>query len=370
LTVGSVDPAPDTAPDTAWDSTLVADGIAELLGSHLPQASDVRVSDVARVFGGNARRAWSATACWQESGRSRTEELILLVRQPGAQVRTDPRWEFAVLDGLAEKGVRAPRVRGHDPDGYLFGSPAVLLERLPGSADAVAYLGADAQTGRARTLDLARAAAELHAVQPALDGRELDGVELDGVELDGESQLALWHGQFLAARLEPHPTLGWLFDWLTDRQVTPSRPVLVHGDFRPGNVLYERDRIVGLLDWEMAHVGDPAEDLAWAYRKLWSPERFVPIEEFVAAYTEAGGVDISVESLRWHRVFCEVKFATISVLAARSVVDGTSHNLRLIDRNTTVLPAVRRCLAWIGESAAAHTGAAHTGAAHTGAAPC
>jgi aminoglycoside phosphotransferase (APT) family kinase protein len=330
------------------DASLVADGIGELLSFHLPHARDLQVRDVARVFGGNARRAWSATASWQESGRGRSEQLILLVRRHGAQVRTDPRREFAVLDGLAEQGVRAPRVRGHDPDGHLFGNPAVLLERLPGSTDAVAYLGADAETGRARTLDLARAAAELHAAEPA--GHDVDA---------GEPQLTLWQRQFLAARLEPHPTLGWLFDWLADRQTAPARTVLVHGDFRPGNVLYDGDRIVGLLDWEMAHLGDPAEDLAWAYRKLWSPERFVPLDEFVSAYREAGGVDIRVESLRWHRVFCEVKFATISLLAARAVVDEDSHNLRLIDRAVTVLPAVRRCLGWIGESAAG-----------TGVAPC
>jgi aminoglycoside phosphotransferase (APT) family kinase protein len=329
------------------DSALVAERIGELLVAHRPQVGEVEVGGVARVFGGNARRAWSATASWCEGDRTRSQELILLVRQPGAQVRTDPRWEFAVLDGLADQGVRAPRVWGHDPDGHLFGTPAVLLERLPGSADAVAYLRAAPELGRARTLDLARAAAELHAVRPALDGVE--------VEVD-EPQVALWYRQFLAARLEPHPGLGWLFDWLDDRQVTPMRPVLVHGDYRPGNVLYEGGRIVGLLDWEMAHLGHPAEDLAWAYRDLWSPARFVPLEEFVATYRAAGGADIDSDTLLWHRVFSEVKFATISLLAARSVVDGSSDNLRLIDRTATVPPAVRRCLDWIGAAVGERAG--------------
>jgi aminoglycoside phosphotransferase (APT) family kinase protein len=322
------------------DDVLIADSIAEMLGCRLSGPDGIEVRDVERVFGGNARRAWSATATWSDTGETRTASLILLVRRAGSQVQTDPRWELAVLDGLAERGVRAPRVWGHDPDGHLLGDPAVLLERLSGSADPVAYLGAEPEVGRARTLDLARAAAELHAVEPDVDGLE-----------PGEPQLTLWHRQFLAARLEPLPTLGWVFDWLTDHQVVPARPVLVHGDFRPGNVLYSGDRITGVLDWEMAHLGHPAEDLAWAYRVLWSPERFVPLEEFLDAYTATGGADIDADTLRWHRVFCEVKFATISLLAARSVVDGSSHNLRLIDRATTVLPAVRRCLDWIGTSA-------------------
>lgn len=318
------------------DGAPIADSIGEMLWARLSGAHGIEVRDVAPVFGGNARRAWSATASWQDPRGDRSESLILLVRRAGSQVQTDPRCELAVLDGLAEQGVRAPRVWGHDLDGHLLGDPAVLLQRLPGGADPVAYLRAEPDVGRARTLDLARAAAELHAVDPAT--HRLAPVE---------PQLVMWHRQFLAARLEPLPALGWVFDWLADHQTDPARPVLVHGDFRPGNVLYSDDRITGVLDWEMAHVGHPAEDLAWAYRALWSPERFVPLEEFVAAYTAAGGAEIDVDTLRWHRVFAEAKFATISLLAARSVVDGTSDSLRLIDRATTVVPAVRRCLGWI-----------------------
>jgi aminoglycoside phosphotransferase (APT) family kinase protein len=327
----------DKEVDDGVDPASIADSIGEMLSSRLSDARGIEVRDVARVFGGNARRAWSATATWRLADADQSESVILLVRRVGSQVRTDPRCELVVLDGLAEQGVRAPRVWGHDLDGYLLGAPAVLLERLPGSADAVAYLRAQPEIGRARTLDLARAAAELHAVTPATAGLE-----------PGESQLPMWHRQFLTARLEPLPGLGWVFDWLADHPVAPARPVLVHGDFRPGNVLYSGDRITGVLDWEMAHIGHPAEDLAWAYRALWSPQRFVPLEEFVATYTSAGGPDIDADTLRWHQVFSEVKFATISLLAARSVIDRSSQNLRLIDRATTVIPAVRRCLNWIG----------------------
>jgi aminoglycoside phosphotransferase (APT) family kinase protein len=163
-----------------------------------------------------------------------------------------------------------------------------------------------------------------------------------------DPQLEHWREQFVASRLEPHPGVGWLFDWLTDHQRPPERTVVVHGDFRVGNVLYDGAGITGLLDWEMAHLGDPAEDLAWAYRALWSPVRFVSLDEFVGAYVAAGGAPIDAESLVWHRVFCEVKFAAISLAAARSVVDGTSTNLRLIDRARTVIPAVDLCLSWIG----------------------
>lgn len=312
--------------------------VQELLRLRLPEAVDVTVSQPARVFGGNARNAWACEACWTSGPDTHAdkheEPLILLIRAPGSQVQTDPAHEFAALDGLAERGVRAPKVWAHDPDGQLFGAPAVLLQRLPGRTDAVEYLAADTELGRARTLDLARAAAELHAVTP-------------GTGTD-EPQLAYWRARFEDCRLEPYPALSWLYDWLDDNAAPPARPAVVHGDLRPGNVLYEGDRIVGLLDWEMAHVGDPVEDIAWAYHALWSPERFVPLEEFVAAYEAAGGVPVTPAALRWNRVFCEVKYVTISLQAASAVIGGRSHNLRLIDRARTVIPSIQACLEWIG----------------------
>ncbi len=326
----------------------VAEGVGELLGTWLPDATKLTVREVTRVFGGNARRAWSARASWTGGdGAAHDEPMILLVRQAGSQVRTDPACEVRYLSGLAEAGVRAPRVWAQDADGHLFGEPCVLLARLPGSADAVAFLRADLATGRARVLDLARAAAELHRVVPTADQ----------AAPAQESVLDQWRRQFVASRLEPHPGLGWLFDWLADHQRPTERPVIVHGDFRVGNVLYDGEEITGLLDWEMAHTGDPAEDLAWAYRTLWSPRRLVSITEFVAAYTEAGGASIDADSLRWHRVFSEAKFAAISLQAARSVLDGTSANLRLLDRARTVIPAVNLALGWIAAGASAPAGA-------------
>jgi aminoglycoside phosphotransferase (APT) family kinase protein len=329
------------APESRTADDL-ASGIVTLLGRRLPPGTPIIASPPRRAFGGNARQAWTCAASWHDEGGRHDEELILLVRTAGSQVRTDPAQESAALRALADAGVRAPRIWGDDPDGELFGGAAVLLERLPGRTDAVEYLRADPDVGRARTLDLARALAELHAAPvpaPAF-----------GQPRGNRAQLALWRRQFEEARLEPYPALSWLFDWLAEHAEEPARLVLVHGDFRPGNVLFSGERITGILDWEMAHAGDPGEDLAWAYRALWSPERFVPLGEFAAAYAAAGGARIPARALRWHRVFAEVKFAVISLRAARSFADGGTGSLRLIDRARTVIPAVRRCIGWVDET--------------------
>jgi aminoglycoside phosphotransferase (APT) family kinase protein len=125
---------------------------------------------------------------------------------------------------------------------------------------------------------------------------------------------------------------------------------VIHGDFRPGNFLYVGSDITALLDWELAHLGDPVEDLAWAYRDFWSPARFVALEDFVDAYVAAGGPRPSAAHVRYYRVFTEAKFATISLRAARAFHEGRTTNLRLADRAATVIESVTRCLSWMDEA--------------------
>jgi aminoglycoside phosphotransferase (APT) family kinase protein len=328
----------------------IAAQIAALLRAQVPGAADADVTEVKRVFGGNARRAWACQAAWTgPDGRRRDEELIMLSRPPGSQVQVEPRREYDVLRALHDSAVRAPRVWALDALGEVTGASSVVLQRLPGHTDAVAFLrDADGDQGRGLTEDLARAAAELHTA----DLDRVDGVLDAQIRADGSldarataiAQVEHWRTVFLASRMEPLPTLDRLFGWLLDHAPEPARLCVVHGDLRPGNFLYLDDTVIALLDWEMVHLGDPVEDLAWVYRPLWSPERFLDLESFVHRYETSGGPAVDPDALVYHRILAEVKFATISVRAARAFADGTTTNLRLADRAATVTPALT--LAW------------------------
>ncbi|MFZ2173746.1 MAG: phosphotransferase family protein [Rhodococcus sp. (in: high G+C Gram-positive bacteria)] len=333
------------------DDSEVGERIEALLRASIAGAREVRVEGVERVFGGNARRAWAATATWTEqSGANRSESVIMLSRTDGSQVDADPEWEFGVLSALGHTATRAPHALALDADGSIIGTPSIVLERLPGRADPLGYLRSeDREGGRKLTLDLARAAAELHSA-------DWEGLGLREILTSGPTdrspleQIETWEAQFLAGRLEPHPALRYAFAWLRDNLPQPARLSVVHGDFRPGNFLYQDNTVIALLDWEMAHLGDPVEDLAWAYRALWSPEGFVGLEEFVRSYEEFGGPKVTEHALRFYRVFSEVKFATISLRASRSFADGVSGNLRLADRAATVTASLKRTLDWIADN--------------------
>jgi aminoglycoside phosphotransferase (APT) family kinase protein len=308
--------------------------------------ADVAVDGVERVFGGNARRAYGRRARWTEPGGvTREEQLIMLSRLPGSQVQADPEREFAVLRALDGTAVPAPKAWALDADGAVTGASSILLQRMPGQADAVAYLRErDENQGRRLTEDLARAAAALHTADPSglvgVLGRDVGG------------QVGYWRSVYLDARLEPLPVLAWLFGWLDDHVPEPARCAIVHGDLRPGNFLYSRDRLVALLDWEMVHLGDPTEDLAWIYRPLWSPERFLDLEGFVRCYESAGGPPVDRSALTYHRVLAEVKFAAISLRAASGFARGTTSNLRLADRAATVTSSLSRALDLVDRFAA------------------
>jgi aminoglycoside phosphotransferase (APT) family kinase protein len=114
--------------------------------------------------------------------------------------------------------------------------------------------------------------------------------------------------------------------------------VLLHGDYRLGNWLVERagaaTRLTGVLDWEMVHLGDPLEDVAWCISHLWragTPRAasLVPPAEWLALYAEAAGRRVNRERLRYWELLAAVKMIAIQMTGIRAFCDGRSADLRM-----------------------------------------
>jgi aminoglycoside phosphotransferase (APT) family kinase protein len=117
-----------------------------------------------------------------------------------------------------------------------------------------------------------------------------------------------------------------------------SEITLVHGDFRLGNYLVVRDdggaRLTGILDWEMVHLGDPLEDVAWCISPLWRggtpfASGLVPPEEFVARWAEASGRTPDADRLHFYGVLAIVKMIAIMLTGLRAFRDGRTADLRM-----------------------------------------
>jgi aminoglycoside phosphotransferase (APT) family kinase protein len=109
-----------------------------------------------------------------------------------------------------------------------------------------------------------------------------------------------------------------------------SRVAIVHADYRTGNFLVEDDRITGVLDWEMVHLGDPMEDVAWVCLRSWRwagdarVGGLLPREDFYRRYEAAGGPSVDREAVRFWEVLGNLKLATIFLTGARSFCEGRS----------------------------------------------
>ena len=131
---------------------------------------------------------------------------------------------------------------------------------------------------------------------------------------------------------EPLPAVELGLRWLRANLPPAAELALVHGDFRLGNFIVSERGLEAVIDWELAHLGDPAEDIGWLSVRSW---RFgndqLPVaglgglEDFLAAYEAAGGRAPEPERLRFWEAFGNLKWA---VICARQAYDHRSGERR------------------------------------------
>lgn len=319
------------------------DALAAFVRTQEPDAVAVHVDPPTPIESvGNAREPWELRVrIERRDGTVEHVHGVMLVKARAGQLETELTTEFAALRAVHGTGVPAPAPRWLDASGAALGRPFFVTEHVVGRADmSLLRAAADDEVARSTLRSFADAAAALHAVDVArADPTQLPRPEPACV---AGAQLDVWEPLAERQLLEPLPALRFAFSVLRASAPVAARVSLVHGDLRVGNFLAHEGRVTALLDWEMAHVGDAHEDLAWAYRAIWSPARALPFEEFLARYEQSSGVAVDREVLRWYQMFNEVKHVVISLTAARSFHDGRSTNLRFADRNTTVAPFLAR----------------------------
>lgn len=311
--------------------------VAAYLQQRMPQATQVAVSGVARVGGGASRETWTIDASWREGERHVQQGLIIRRDPPASLLDSNIALEFDLYSAFAGSGLPVPRVYWLERDGAGLDRPFFVMERLPGTSDGTgAMLATGAQYADTRQLvaqQHAEILAKIHAIEPA----SIPSLEQPPSTKDAAAhEVAKWEGTMRADTLEPQPVLELAFHWLKRHlPPPPERLALVHGDYRTGNFLIDTGGITGVLDWEMAHAGDPIEDIGWLCMKSWRLARDERIggictrDEFIAAYAAAGGVKVDRDALKFWEVFSNVKFAIIFITGTKSIVTGRTADITL-----------------------------------------
>ena len=306
--------------------------LAAYITSQLPLASDVMVEGLERIFGGASRETYRFRLSYAQGGRNQTRKLILRRDPPASLIDTERRIEFATYRAFHGSAVPVPEMLWLEEGCEALGHPFFIAEELSGFQAAPALLfggGYDAVLPRLAQRkwtilgEIARAdpgALGLTSVRP-----------VPALDACWRRELEHWEAIFDAQEDEPQPIARAAIRWLKRHPPPPAQKLsVVHGDYRTGNFLYdEAGDIHGVLDWEMAHLGDPLEDLAWGLNPVWEFGRglaggLVPQAQAIDIWRHASGLAADPVALHWWMLFNCVKGQGIWVGSARAFIDGGS----------------------------------------------
>ena len=291
----------------------LAGALREVLGAH-------DITSLVSLSGGASRDTFRFDA----DGRA-----LVLQRQRGGYVR-DMAIEVAALRAASAGGVPVPEVVAASTDPSALGAAYTIMTAVDGETIARKLLR-DEQFATARGVlagQLGAAAARLHAVDVGgLEGFAADDpLEALRTTLDETG--------------EPHPAFELVMRWLHDHRPAQRPKALVHGDFRIGNVIVGPEGLRAVLDWELAHLGDPMEDLGYLCVKAWRFGGTLPVggvgtyEQLFAAYEAAGGGRVDPTEVHWWEVLGTLKWGIICITQALAHTSGASrsHELAAIGR--------------------------------------
>jgi aminoglycoside phosphotransferase (APT) family kinase protein len=329
---------------------LSSENLAAALSTLLARrhnGASVEIRDLKLLTGGASRQTWSFDAAI-EGG----ETLPLVLRMdPRRGPNYMPReTEYALLEAAVAAGVPAPKVLMQgDPSGERSGAAGFIMERVEGETIPRRLLRDDeyAKTREVMTAQLGAALAAVHRIDPAAEG--LAGLSRpDAGKSPAQSELDRYEITYRAITPEPHPAFELAFRWLRQRLPECPELTLVHGDYRIGNVIFGPEGLRSVLDWELAHVGDPVEDMGFICVRSW---RFgndhLPCggiatrEELWEAYERAGGRKVDPEAARWWEVFGNIKWGIICISQAATALNEVTRKA-LSPGRTLELAAIGR----------------------------
>lgn len=269
------------------------------------------IVDLIRLSGGASQETWA----FDISDTSPTPQRMILRRSPpgytapfrAAGIET----EAALMQLAYEAGVPSPRVRHvlvpQDNLGRGF-----LMDRVDGETIPRKILRDEAFAGIRPKLafQLGEVLARIHAIE--------NGKLPKLRHITAMSELAELKAAYKKDG-QPRPVFDVAFRWLEERApAEANHKTLVHGDFRHGNLMVGPDGLRAVLDWELAHTGDPMEDLGWVCVNSW---RFGNIDKPVGGFGEvadladgyraAGGGDVDLDRIKYWETFGSLRWGVM-----------------------------------------------------------
>jgi aminoglycoside phosphotransferase (APT) family kinase protein len=302
--------------------------VAGYLAGRMPDASDLVVDGLERISGGASRETYRFRAKWREGGAARERRLILRRDPPASLIETERRVEFEAYRAFAGTAVPVPEMLYLEEDDGPLDHPFFIAEEIAGFQASPQMLFAGGHDAVLRPLAERKWSilGEIARADPAPLARVVDTPAPDAC---WKRELGYWEGVIDRDEAEPLPITRAAIRWLRANPPPPAQRIsIVHGDYRTGNFLYDAEgQIHGVLDWEMAHLGDPLEDLGWGLQPVWRFGRglaggLAPQDEAIAIWERASGLKAEPAALHWWILFNCVKAQGIWVGSAAAFNRG------------------------------------------------
>ncbi len=267
-----------------------------------------------RISGGNGQETWFVDA--QVDGG--TQQLVLRRDPPaGSMEFTDRQTEFEVLRSMEGSGLPVPRAFACGDADAGLDRPYLLMERLGGAPP--------------RSLDAGERAAighELGALLGRFHAHSLDQAGERGPAADATRvHVAEWSERYRERHVGELPMLDALFGWLEANVPDSDRPAIqLWGDPGPHNLLVADGRVTAMLDWELAHHGDPADDLGAA---VWACLGTLDPADVIDGYRSTSPFDVPAAHLDHAVVLACVTRSTISGIGALAYAEGRTETPNL-----------------------------------------
>ena len=285
---------------------------------------DAAIENLRALTGGASRSTWAFDAVTPEERRA----LILRIGPPD-DVHASMELEARVQAVAAAAGTPVPHVLVADNSAAALGNPFLICEEVEGEPIARRIERqlekAGGQTVRSRLLSqCAQALAAIHRA------------DADDPELATQDQLTEWRSR-LDAMGDTTATFEWAFRWLAANRPAPSPPHLVHGDYRMGNLIVDGSDLAAVLDWELVHVGEVYEDLAWFCIRAWrfgapadrAAGGLGSVEDFLCGYEHAGGTAVDRAAFHWWLVLATLRWGVICRYQAERHLSGQTRSVEL-----------------------------------------
>lgn len=247
--------------------------------------------------------------------------------------------EFELLSAVHQRGLKVPEPLLLEKDPEALGSPFIIMRRVDGKALGDPFTPPASEKP---VLDVARELAKLHSFNPD-EFMGLEGVEERYLtEAQLKEQLTAYRATIGQLGGET-PIINEAFDWLESKlpDIRHYR-TLCHHDMGFHNMLCNDNGLCAILDWELAHIGNPGFDLGYL-RSIVS--QCVDWDTFLETYHSAGGIVESRETIDFFTLFASVWLYQLLIQARAAIASGMLQDLEVTHVSAHFLPALQARIA-------------------------